>query len=286
MPNVLASSVQEPECTAAKREDPQAIMDKSPDLFPEIRKYGNIPYLYVAAALLVSFVGDNDKALRILQAAEPKLLFKDYYFLQLKARLSYYNGKPGDIWRTYLGPLDEMRSIARNHIDVLEKKNEECETPDKTKLICRDLVAELQAKNFIAYFIAEDLARGSDFVGPYVVRLQEYADDMKRIIDEPISHNTRHIGFYQILGQGSYDHYFPIRDAVLDTYAYALLVLEARKPSPDYDVIKSKVIPMLKKTSDRLHSLYENDVAIERTALYQLRVAKAHLASAREFVGE
>jgi hypothetical protein len=286
LPSVVASSVREPECIGVPATQFTDGPAGAPDLFPEIKDYQNVPYLHVAAALLITFMGDNDKALRILQTAEPKLDFKDYYFLQLKGRLSYYNGKPGDIRQTYLGPLDEMRSMARSHIDTLEKKSQECKSPDITIPICRELYAELQAKNYIAYFIAEDLARGSDYVGPYIARLLEYGEDMRRIIDEPVSNSTRHKGFYQILGQGLYKRYLPIRYALLDTYAYAMLVVEARKPNPDYELIRTKVIPKLRETSDTLKSLYENEAKIERTRLYWVRVGEVHLESAREFVGE
>lgn len=237
----------------------------------------NVPYLYVTAALLTSFMADDDEALRILQRAKDSSLYiKDYFFLYMIARLFYYTGKPGEIADSYFGPLNEMYSMARTRIDTLQRANQKC--VKDVDLLCREQRAEVIAIDAITYYIAEDLARGSKDVTSYVARLKEFAGELKRIADEADNDTSNSNDYYSFVRGEKYRY--------LDTYAYAALILEAQKSNPDYDLIRRKVVGSLEEVVENVSAKDARSARIDRANLAQLRIFQAHLASAKSLVGE
>jgi hypothetical protein len=252
--------------------------------FPVFKDHKKVPYLYVAAALLVSFLADDDKALRILQKAretdfdtkKSSLDIQDYYFLYMIARLFYYTGKPGDVAGTYFGPLNEMYSTARSHIDALQRASQTCKS--EKDLLCREQKAQALALDAMTYYVAEDLARGSKAVSSYVTRLKGYSEELKEIIDEADKNVSKSNDYYSYVRAEKYRY--------LDTYAYATLILEARKSNPDHDLIKRKVVWLLEDVVEEFSAKTARSVKIDRADLAQLRIFEAHLASAKSLVGD
>jgi hypothetical protein len=222
---------------------------------------------------MTGFLADNDKALRILEKAQ-STHHKDYYFLYLMGRLRYYQGKPGDIIGLYLGPLVEMRRMAETHIATLENAKQTC--AEDTQLLCYEKTAKLSATNLATYYIAEDLARDNPYAIPYEARLHDYADEIKAILDA--SDKASKDPFNVYVQNGRYDF--------LDTYAYAMLVIEARKPNPDYDVIRKTLVPMLKSIVGYRREKISRAPQSTRRDVAQLRTSEAHLASALDLGGE
>jgi hypothetical protein len=250
------------------------------------------PYLYVTGALLISFAGDSAQALRVLDEAHRlpgfsgDFDFDDLIYLWLVARLRYYNhqNQTGPIWNTYLHPLVTIRNAARDRIQIIEKAKVPIKCTDKdtvsTNLLCRHKFAEVAATNLAAFYISEDLVRGNEHANLYRTELQEYAEEIKRAVDEAEKLGPSKDGFYRKVLEDKYIY--------LDTYAYAMLVLEASKPNPDYDVTMKKIIHTLETVvggfEDRLRDQPQQDQ--DRDQLGTWRLAQAHLLSAREFAGE
>jgi hypothetical protein len=253
--------------------------------FPIWREYKNLPYLYAAAALLISFTGDSDKALRVLQKADdprdtagggPGLYFKDYSFLSMAGRLKYYQGKPGDVAHSYLGDLDALRTQSLEHAKKTDAAKLECVSVES--LPCRERTNRLDATNMAAYFLAEDLARGSAYAAHHTAQLRELAEEIKRTTDEVDRIGSGTNGFYTYVQSNE--------DSLHDTYAYAILVLEAQKPNPDYDLIRKEVVTRLRRVIEHLEESIENEHPVKTFDLATLRITQAHLASARDMVGE
>jgi hypothetical protein len=274
MPDKVQSRVRIPECTA-----PRDIKN-----FPTFQKYQNLPYLHAAAALFISFMGDGDKALQVLQKAsdlykpngQPVLDFKDYTFLLAMGHLSYFQGRSSKV-TSYFDPFNEMRAIARSRIEQLERKRE-CEAD--LSPICYAQIYEIVALNQAAYYLAEDLARGNEEAKGYTARIGEYAREIKHVVDEVDNHTAKSNYFY-----GSYVK--PDMYALLDTYAYATLVVEAEKPNPDYGLIRKEVIDVLKRVVEHVEEqIPKHSSKIDALDIAQLKIIQAHLASARQLVGE
>lgn len=293
LPEIIRSRVSAPADVSDPvcRDVPEVYWDEDYDrimaagsLFPALHNYKHIPYLYAAAALLISFTGDSDKALRVLQKADdlqddatggPGLYFKDFTFLSTAGRLKYYQGKPGDLAHSYLGDLDTLRTKSQDHVKILERAKAECVFVES--LPCREQVYVLNATNMSAYFLAEDLARGSEYAANHTAQLQELADQIKRTMDEARGESGRN-GFYNYIKTNE--------DSFLDTYAYVILVLEARKSNPDYDLIRKEVIVRLKRVVEHLKKLIESERPVNAFDLATLAISQAHLASAQDMVGE
>jgi hypothetical protein len=274
LPDKIQSRVRIPECTT-----PRDIKN-----FPTFQKYQNLPYLHAAAALLISFTGDGDKALQVLQKAsdlykpngQPVLDFKDYTFLLTMGHLSYFQGRSSKV-TSYFDPFNEMRAIARSRIEQLERKHQ-CEAD--LSPICYAQIYEIVAMNQAAYYLAEDLARGNGEVKSYTSRIKEYGREIKRVVDEVDNHTAKGNYFYV-------SYVKPDMYALLDTYAYATLAVEAEKPNPDYDLIRREVIDVLKRVVEHLEEqIPKYSSKIDTLGIAQLKIAQAHLASARQLVGE
>jgi hypothetical protein len=255
-------------------------------LFPRFQDYKNVPYLHAAAALLISFVGDNDAALRVLQKAndlrkadgQPVLDFKDFTFLFVIAQLSYHQqGRVGDIWSSYFGLLDELRSAARSRIRNLERAKEECGTT--LDLLCFAQIYKVVAINTAAFYVAQDLARGNEYAKNYTARLQENTEEIKRLVSESDRRDSKRNAFYDYIQADKY--------SLLDTYAFARLVLEGGKPYPDNELIKIETIGVLKKVIEhREEQIIKTRPQIDRFVLSQLKISREHLKQAQELVGE
>jgi hypothetical protein len=270
VPEKINTLVKTPDCEKV----PKYSADQE-DLLPAFSEYKDLPYLYVAAALAASFMEDSDKALQILDAAA-SFDFPDYFFLQLQARLRFYLSKPGNLLQSYLGPLELMRTTAQKRIKVLQAAKQECRTD--TDLLCREQYAEMGAINIAAYFLAEDVARDSPYAQRYAPLLQDYVHELSRIVDQWDNPASTTASVYSL--------HRDERDKFADTYGYATLVLEARKPTPDYDMVKRKVIPLLDSAVTHLRLEMEGKRNVTRSEARIVRVPEGHLISAHDFVGE
>jgi hypothetical protein len=249
----------------------------SEDLFPRIQEYENVTYLRVAAAYFISFMADEDKAIRILEDAKPE--FKDYAYLWTLARLRYFQGRPGDLATSYFGPLHEMLTTVRDHIRTLGVAKRQCRKPKD--LLCREQAAEILVLYNLATFIAEDLARGIEYAAPYTTRLQEYAAQIKGFVDLIEATDKRVVRanpYYSYIEDSKY--------SLLDSYAYATLVLEARKTNPDIEMLRRKVVAELKRVVSGLEDEIRRQERVDKTDVTDLKIARAHLASALEIAGE
>jgi hypothetical protein len=249
--------------------------DKS---LPRIKDYRDLPYLYVAAGLFLSFMGDDDTALAIMRHAKPK--FKDARFLNLFVRLAYFQGEPVAY---SLPALEEMRTTARSHLDTIEREEKRCQTTGclaKDRVLAaaaelkkRERNTELYAMNMATYIVSEDLARGVKSAAPYQATVANYAAEIRKAADEPENHDDR--------------------DAYLDTYAYFTLVDEATKNAPDAKKLE-EAVRLLQRVvesqerdvNDAITKAVSEGRTIDRRDLTYLRISRTHLATARELAGE
>ena len=241
--------------------------------FPDVRDYKNVSPLYVAALHFMTFETDGDTALRILQKVEKRPDFlKDYSFLWLAAKLSYVQGRPGDIGISYFGYLEEMRRVARQRQDKIAELKQICSITKCAeelrlwieRLSIRERRAELLAMNSSAYYVAEDLARDLKSAASYQAKAKQYAEEIHKAIKNK-----------EVTG----DKY-----NFLDTYAYATMVLEARKSNPDVNKFK-KMAEILEEVVESYEIAYK-DTPVDKFDLTELKIVRAHLASARELAGE
>lgn len=274
LPKEVASFVRDQECLAIPSE--YHVDGAIPDYFPKIQEYSGAPYLYVAASYFISFMGDDDKALQILIRAKPKLAFEDHGFLWTIARLGYYQGKLGDPSNSYFGPLDSMRAKAHSHVETLNRAYQSCNT--KGDLLCREEAAEVMAINTIASYLAEDLARGSSYAIPYTARLQEYAEQIKLLIDKVDGRSIASNAFSTYLESYRYE--------LGDSYAFAVLAIEAQKQSPNYDLLRNKVVPELKRVVEHFEDQLKNANPVNKNDLLVLKTARGHYAAARDLLNE
>jgi hypothetical protein len=240
-------------------------------LSPKFGHFKNVPYLYVTAAWLISFMNDRDKALRVLQNAQPMLDYEDFNFQYTSALLSYYQGKPGDLSKLYLGHLDDLRKNSLERIRRLEAGKQKCESP--TSLPCRERIYELVGTNMAAYFLAEDLARDSVYVKPHVAQLQEFAEEIKHVVGELDAHKLPSNGFDWYVQRN--------KETFLDTYAYATLVVEAQKPNLDCDLIRKEVVRRLERVVENIGNKTASQTQIDKIDLSDFRAARAHLEAAQ-----
>lgn len=278
MPVSLASKIKQ--CSAYV---PPTNLDK----LAHYREYKDLPYLHAAAALLVSFMGDTDKALEVLQRAaadkqgdKQVLAFKDYRFLFVMSKLAFVQGNPSDV-NLYYDPLYEMWKLARDRKVNLQSINAQCGA-DKHKIsaFCYAQIYQIAAANLAAYYLAEDLARGNRRAAGYKSRIKEFAASLDAAVKDLDSRGSND-QYYSYLRGARYD--------LLDTYAYATLVLEATKHSPDYDLIRREALDVLESVAEHReqHTTSAHPTETERKVLIsELRITQAHLESAQEQMGQ
>ena len=234
--------------------------------YPDIRKYHATPYLHVAALLFALFMRDDDVALRVVEQNQNRLKFKDYRFLQFSGSLLNFRG--GAIG-TGLEMFDEMRRTSTARRDDLRDKQESCKqngcTPVRLQLISEHLnrtrTAALLATNYLAYYVSDDLAQGGKGGERFAARLEDMASDIKKAIERGDDEDNRYSN--------------------LDTYAYAIIVLEARKKDPNTERIR-KMIAELEKVVEFLDDTVSKSITANRYDINTLKIARAHLAFARE----
>ena len=151
-------------------------------------------------------------------------------------------------------------------------------TVSPTQLLCREQIYEIISANLMANFLAEDLARGNEYANDYTARLKENIDEIKRVLDEIDKGGAAKSAFYSYVETA--------QDSLLDTYAFGTLVLEAQRPNPDYDRINKEVVPNLTKVLEHLEGSIAKKPQVDRADFAELRVVQAHLASARELMGQ
>jgi hypothetical protein len=270
------------ECASIVSKYRKAHPDISSDkrAYPRISEFGKLPYLYTAAATFLMAVNELEAALKLLEYADQDIKKQhinskvgahvDYGFLIRLAQVQYYQGRPA----AHLAELyDKMRQVAatrrirlRQHCDLVGC-NESKKVAIK-EMIKRHRAAEIAAMNEFAYSVAEELARGIETATPFEVRMVLYAKALKDIVG---SDELRSIGLVEE------EHNY------IDTYAYAMIVAEARKSSPDIGVFKQ----MRRLLQDVVAKFEQNarDTPT-RDAFQALNAARIHYQSARELAGD
>jgi len=191
--------------------------------YPRLSEHRGLPHLYVAAALLMFFSNETDVALRILHEAKPKVKLADYLFLSLQSYFSYFLGRPTD---EIIDPFEEIRRVSAER---QRKLADYCRTVlcEKSKgstlqrIMERERLAEIFAINSVVFYATEDIARGVNSAKGLEATAETLAIELKTIVDrnkDGLDHDTI--------------------QAYRDTYAYALVVLEAQKPSPSAQVFR------------------------------------------------
>ena len=242
--------------------------------YPDIRDHKNSPALYVAALHFMAFLADSDTALRILQKVENRPSFQqDYSFLWLAAKLSYFQGKPVDVGDSYFRYLEQWRNTARQRQSTIASSKRQCaivKCADEFRTLIgqlgrRERRAELLAMNGSAYFVAEDLARGIRSAVSYEAIVKEYAEEIRLAVKK----------------KGFPDE----KNNFLDTYAYVTMVIEARRANPSRDKFK-KMAEILENVVQTMEKEQRGQEVINKLDLNELKIVRAHLASARELAGE
>jgi hypothetical protein len=261
------------------------------DAFPKIQNYDDISYLYAAALLLTSFLKEEQISLKILDKVrkETKLKIKDYYFLIWASNITINQGTSIDLIIPY---LDQMRQTAQTRREVIQRFQNHCasvrydlSTPvDRCNeqllglaqtLGRREREVELRAKNNFAYYVAESLARGEKASEAYQGQAEEYARELFSAVEgRPGQRSNMGIQF-------DLDQKFNY----LDTYAYVLMVLEARKTLPDVNKFK-EFVAIFEKAVEQAESQERKSEAIEPIRLYSKTITRSHLASAKELTGQ
>ena len=260
---------------------------RADDIYPHFGDFGQVPYLHVAAALLFAFVNDEDVAYRILQDADHgaetwslHVKYKDFAFLQLAGKMSYYIGRPVPLENSYYGYFEQMRTDAAERILMAEKKLELCTDAacrnDLNPVLKRHWDVLLDATNDLTFFLAEDVARHSPYAERFLARAEEYGEWLEAAVKKGTKQDAR-TKYYAIKDEDKYYY--------IDTYDYLKLVLEARKSSPDVAVFKK-----LKREFEQVVEHVEAQVARNPhlPKIYGAlgKAARSHLDSARELAGE
>lgn len=243
---------------------------------PRIADYEDVPYLYVASMLFTHFLRDDGIALGILEKYKDNTR-PDYTYWKFLAKLRYYQGRdtgsvinPFNKWRKEV--LEHRERIAA-HCSVIGS----CPPEIKQRLEDLDLrerKAELVMMNNYAYFVAEDLARGVVGAAAFSATAEDYAEQIKDAIDAKgnlmeSEENKKAVG----------DN----KDDFLDTYAYTMLVLEARKIVPDVDVFRN-MAHVLQRVVEHCEQKYQRSQ--DEFDLAELKIARIHHAAARDLAGE
>jgi len=226
-------------------------------------------------------VAETEAALKLLEHAKDEIVKRndkrklpqhtDYGFLTRLAQASLYQGRPAvDVSVLY----EKMRETAADrqlrldrHCDLLT-----CDAVKRHTVKAmrnRHRAAEIFAMNEFVYAASEDLARGIESASILESKVQAYALALKEVIEE--KDLLRTLG----LEDGRYD--------MLDTYAYAQLVLEARKRDRDIAVFRR-----MRRILQDVVAAFEKRANKEphRKNYLALNAARLHLQSARELSGE
>ena len=131
------------------------------------------------------------------------------------------------------------------------------------ELMQRERREELIMINNYSYLVSEDLARGIKDATRFSAIAVNYARQLKSAVD---SHDPG------VENRG---------DDFLDTYAYVMLVAEARKSVPDINVFR-EMYRLLDELADRSST---GQVEDKYDALH-LRLVQSHLAAARQLAAE
>jgi hypothetical protein len=234
--------------------------------YPGMTAYRDLPYLCVLSAALMHFLEERDISVRILnQTADGDRA--DYAARKMLATLRYYQGQ---LTSSAVQPLTAWHETILQHRQRIDEhcKMFKCDNDMREKskeLDLRERKAELVMMNNFAYFVAEDLARGVKDANQFEEIARDYAERLRKAVDD-----------HDIAVAGSADDF-------VDTYAYTTLVLQARRPDPDVEVFK-KLARKLEGVIER-YELKARDPRNQFDAS-GLRIARSHLASARELAGE
>ncbi len=239
---------------------------------PEIRKYKDMPYLYVAALLFTALMRDEDVSLKIIND-KIELPFKDYAFRTYAAHLAYNLGRPT---KAVLELVEGMRQIARDHHEKLRLKDEECKKrkcdPPELEMISRqrrrERAAWTFATNSLTYYVAGDLVQGGKAGEGYRSRLEEFAEELRAVVKD----------MKDVLADD--DKY-----SYIDSYAYATIVLEAQKKSLDLEKIKI-TLAELEKVVEYWGKRASDEIRADRVVINILKITRAHLSAARELANQ
>jgi hypothetical protein len=237
--------------------------------FPRFAEFAELPYLYNVAAALMAILNESEAGLGILEHAKSKVGERiDYFFLTLAAHFQRSLGYPA---ASTAKLYNDWRQIA---VKRQRQLDEQCRTrcePAKEAIIRhlqdRHRRAEIIAINFLVYHVSEDLARGVQSAKRWEVAAEQQAAELKKMIDN--KEVARLLpGYYH---------------DVLDTYAYARMVIEAQKSRPDTQVFKEMQRELQGVVS---HFAERADEKPSKYTYWQLNAAQTHYNSARELSGE
>lgn len=233
--------------------------------YPSIHDHMEVPYLYVASALLMHFVQDDDIALELLNKYRSReKAHPDHLFWKLISKFAYYSTQSTD---KVIEPLEKWHAVIQNHLTDIDKY---CTDSDiRRRLKQRELSQELVLMNNYTYFVAEDLARGIKVASQYAATAQDYAHRLKTAVDR----TDPAVG--------------PSRDDFLDTYAYATIVLETRKQSPNLKKIRD-MANLLELLVERFEAKSRDSRSrmTQQFDLAALKAVRVHYAAARDLAGE
>jgi hypothetical protein len=261
------------------------------DAFPKIQDYKDISYLYTAALLLTSFLKEEQISLKILDRIqkELKLEIQDYFFLIWASNITINQGTRIDLVIPY---LNQMRQTAQTRREAIQRFQDHCEPVYKElfspagrcgeellglaqRLGRREREVELRAKNNFAYYVAEALARGEKAAEAYAGQAEEYAVELFSAVEGHPGQRSN-MGLQFDLG-AKYDY--------LDTYAYLLMVLEARKAVPDVNKFR-EFVAIFEKAVEQAETEERDSRSLEPRNLYGRMITRTHLATAKELAGQ
>jgi hypothetical protein len=162
----------------------------------------------------------------------------------------------------------------------LQSNNAKCgDDPSRISPLCYAQIYQIAAADLAAYYLAEDLARGNQRAAGYKNRIKELASSLDAAVKDLHTQRLNN-QYYSYLRDDQYD--------LLDTYAYATLVLETTKYSPDYDLIRREALDVLEAVAEhREENISPNLTETERQELIsEIKITQAHLESAQEQIGQ
>ncbi len=241
--------------------------------YPTLSDAKAVPYLYVAAVLMAAFMKYDDLTEKIIEFSINSVKVKDYELLYYAAYLGYYYNNSS--LTTVLKYLQELRMTAAKHRETIEKARVRCagHLCDRRRLRLiddlykREQAAEHRAINDIAYYIADNLARGVGAAERYRHLAEEYANTLYLLINSDKLSNS--------------DEY--VKYEFLDTYAYVNIALESRMRTPDSEKIR-KMRDHLERVISYFEAAESRGEILDKTDQYNLALARSHLASARELI--
>jgi hypothetical protein len=257
-------------CTSILEEYQYGIGDTQK--FPMMYDYRHLPYLYVASALLMHFLQDDDVALQILRknrtTANP-----DALYWKLLASFNYYQGRDTD---EVVEPLEKWHLAIESRLEKI--RDCQCDREKQKRMHDREARNEIIMMNNYGYYVSEDLARGVKSAEQFAATAQDYLLRIKRAVDTGDA------------AAGDSDD----KDDFLDTYAYGTIVMEARKSTPEVETFREMSHLLAELVEHYERKLRDRDPTSDSGEGHladhfdaaALKAVRVHYAAARELAGE